>query len=101
MLVLPNKSGLVWHAFMERNKPLVYKYIVKQIKQGIAQQLTKVELFRFEGASEAAWIPAENYLSVLNDAISIFVEHEDYESAAKVKSVIDSYHVHKLINEKT
>lgn len=99
MLVLPNKSPIVWQTFLRDNKVLVYKYILKKLRRSIRDSEQKVQLFKFAGDKRTAWIPRENYMGVLKDTMNIFIEHEEYEFAQKTKETIDLLHIDNVINE--
>jgi hypothetical protein len=99
MLVLPSKSAVVWDKFLTENKVLVYKYIVREIKRCLYDDEEKIYLFKFEDNTMFAWVPKDKALQTLEDALGIFVKEEEYEYAQKTKSVIDKYHVYKLIKE--
>ena len=99
MLVLPNKSAVVWDKFLTENKVLVYKYIVREIKKHIDDSSEKIELFKFEDNSMFAWIPRGKILLTLTEALKVFISTEEYEYASKTNSIITEYHINKLINE--
>lgn len=99
MLVLPNKTSLVWDRFLKNNKILVYKYIVRQIKKGIDQDSSGIELFRSEDNTLNAWIPQNHVLKFLEAALNVFVVAEEYEYASKTKKVMSMCHVNNLIKE--
>jgi hypothetical protein len=101
MLKLPDKSPAVWQRFFSENRSLVYKYIIRQVEKGIHHNLPKVPLFAFGGGGAASYAHDKNYLSILEDAIRVFVKVEDYESASRTKKLIDEYHINKLIKEST
>lgn len=99
MLVLPNKSAVVWDKFLTENKVLVYKYIVREIKKSLSTNDERVELFKFEDNTMYAWIPKLKVLQTLDEALQIFIKAEEYEYAQKTTDIITKYHVNKLINE--
>jgi ABC-type Zn uptake system ZnuABC Zn-binding protein ZnuA len=99
MLVLPNKTAKIWNRFLEENKVLVYKYIVKEVGKGIVKEKQRVDLFKLENDSMHAFVPKEKYLDTLREAIKVFVEQEEYESAAKANKIIVEYQINKLIKE--
>lgn len=99
MLELPAKSSKVWNKFFKENKPLVYRYIVREIKNAIKHQLPKIELFKFGDSSTITIIDQSNYIFMLNESIKVFVEVEDYERAGNVKKFLDQYHIDKLIKD--
>lgn len=99
MLVLPNKTSVVWEKFLEDNKSLVYKYIVRTIKKEMSQNRDRIDLFKFEDGSMHAWIPSNHILKFLDDAMKLFIEKEEYEYAEKVNRLIKQYHIDKLIRE--
>lgn len=99
MLELPNNADAVWQTFFDNNRVLVYRYIVKKIKEGIVNNLDKVHLFKFQEAKEPTWVSKKNYLENLEIAMEIFIHSEEYEEAEKVKKVIDLFHIQKLIED--
>lgn len=99
MLELPSKSPVVWRKFFKENKSLVFRYVVKEVNKALQKDLPKVELFRFKNSANSQWVYKKDYMNVLQDAMSIFVQNEDYEDAGKVKHIIDRYHIEQLIKE--
>lgn len=99
MLKLPDKSPQVWQRFFKENRPLVYRYIIRQVKKGMDENLPKVALFKFENHPHENFVHQENYLKVLHEALTVFIKVEDYESASRTKKLIDEYHINKLIRE--
>jgi hypothetical protein len=97
MLELPDKSPAVWNQFFRENKPLVFKYVVKQIHKGIKQGLPKVDLIKFTQGS--TFVDADNYLYMLQSALQVFVRAEEYEWAAKTQTIINTHYIEKVIQE--
>ena len=46
MLNLPQKPFPVIQKFLNENKLTVYKYLIKQVRKGIREDLDKVDLFQ-------------------------------------------------------
>lgn len=101
MLVLPSKTAKVFYRFIKENKVLVHKYIFRQIKKALEKDLELVHLFEFEDSGESAWVPKANYLTSLQEALRIFVKAEEYELAAQVTEVINTYYIDQLLNNTT
>jgi hypothetical protein len=99
MLVLPNKSIVIWERFLRENKVLVYKYIVQKVKSGIENNTETIPLFKLEDESMRTWIEKENFPITLSNALEVFIKAEEYEYAAKTKKIINMYYINKLINE--
>jgi hypothetical protein len=99
MLVLPNKSSVIWNKFLAENQALVYKYIVREIKKNLTTEVDPIELFKFEDNSMHAWIPRNNILKTLQSAMKVFINCEEYEYAEKTNTIIKSYHINKLIKD--
>lgn len=99
MLVLPNKTSAIWQKFLDENKVLVYKYIVREIKRNVNDTTERIDLFKFEDDSMHAWIPRTDILKTLNDALKIFITAEEYEYADKTNKLIKDYQIDKLIEE--
>lgn len=99
MLELPDKSPLVWNKFFEENKPLVYRYIVRKVRVAIRDNSPKIQLFKFTNMDNEAFVIQKNYLKTLQDALTVFIKAEDYESASLAKQVMDEYYINKLIKE--
>lgn len=101
MLVLPNKSSVIWNRFLEENQALVYKYIVREIKRNLTTDNDIIELFKFEDNSMHAWVPRDKMLKTLQKAMKVFIATEEYEYAGKTNNIIKSYHINKLIKDST
>lgn len=99
MLELPDKSPAVWQRFFDENRSLVYRYIVKQIKNGIENDLPKVPLFTFKNSPKENWAYQTEYEKILKDAMKSFIKEEEYESAAKTQKLIDKLYINKIIKE--
>lgn len=89
----------MWDRFLKENEVLVYKYIVKEIKKHLEDDVERIDLFKFEDGSMFAWVPREEILNTLTHAMKMFVKKEEYEYARKTDSVIKQYHINKLIAE--
>lgn len=101
MIVLPNKSSAIWNRFLDENRVLVYKYIVREIKRNLATDNDVIDLFKFEDDSVHAWIPRKEILKTLEKAMKVFIAAEEYEYAEKTNNIIKSYHINKLIKDST
>jgi len=106
MLNLPPKPFPVIQKFLHENKLTVYKYLVKQIRKGIREDLEKVELFQINtihsSQKHTAIIKQKDYEVVLQDAMQYAVNEEDYETAAKVRDTLQLYkykNINKLLND--
>jgi hypothetical protein len=99
MLVLPNKSAIVWDRFLKENEVLVYKYIVREIRKNLETDVDRIELFKFEDDTMFAWVPRDEILTTLTQAMKLFIKKEEYELARKTDGIIKQYHINKLINE--
>ncbi len=89
MLNLPSKPFPVIQKFLHENKLVVYKYLVKQVRKGIREDLDKVELFQIT--------PMHSH-----QKHTAVVKKEDYETAAKVRDTIQFYKeksITKLLND--
>lgn len=101
MLVLPEKSAKVWDKFLTENEVLVYKFIYRQIKKHISDDLDVINLFRFDNNDLKAYVPKKDVFLCLNGAMDVFIKHEEYEYADKVKKLIDRCHVEFLLKDVT
>lgn len=99
MIELPDKSPAVWNKFFKENKPLVYRYIIKQVKNAIENNLPKIELFRFKNSGKTNMLYEKDYVFVLEEALKSFIQTEEYEQANEAKKLIDSYYINLLIKE--
>lgn len=99
MLILPNKSAVVWEKFLTDNKVLVYKYIIREVKRNLDTKSDKIDLFKFEDGTMYAWIPKNKILQTLNEAMKIFISEEEYEYAQKTDAIIKQYYINKVIQE--
>jgi len=99
MLVLPNKVASVWQKFLDDNRVLVYKYIVREIKRGLEQEKNSIDLFRFEDGSMTSTIVSAQYIHTLEYALSLFIKAEEFEYAGRTEAVMRMYYAQVLINE--
>jgi protein-arginine kinase activator protein McsA len=106
MLNLPPKPFPVIQKFLHENKLTVYKYLVKQIRKGIREDLEKVELFQINTNNSqqrhTAIVKHHDYEIVLCDAMKYAIQAEDYETAAKARDTLQLYKdksITKLLNE--
>lgn len=106
MLNLPPKPFPVIQKFLHENKATVYKYLVKQVRKGIIEDLDKVELFQINPAyskqKHTAVVKRDDYESVLQDAMKYAIQAEDYEMAAKARDTLQMLKdnsINKLLNE--
>jgi hypothetical protein len=99
MLVLPIKSKVVWKRFMEENRPLIYKFVLKEIKKNLTSSAEKIDLFKCEDGSRYTWIQKKEIPVVLNEAVNVFIKTEEYEYAKKADDLLKQYYIHKLLSE--
>lgn len=97
MIVFPDKPAPVIKHFLDQNKPLVYKYIVKKIKHAINSNLESVDVFRHHNKVET--IKQQDFEKMLDHAIVEFCKIEDYETAAITKKLMDKLKINKLIDD--
>lgn len=97
MIVFPNKPAPVIKHFLDQNKPLVYKYIVKKIKHAISCDLESVDVFKHGSKIES--VKAAEFEKMLGHAIVEFCKVEDYETAATSQKLIDKLKIKKLIDD--
>jgi len=106
MFILPQKPFPVIQQFLNENKLVVYKYIIKQIKYGIRENLQKVELFEITPTNSyqrhIAVVKYESYETVLRDAMNYAIREEDYETAAKARDILqllNDKNINQLLND--
>lgn len=106
MLNLPPKPFPVIQKFLHENKLTVYKYLVKQVRKGIREDLDKVELFQINPIhshqKHTAVVKQKDYEQVLQDAMHYAIKEEDYETAAKARDTLQLYKdksIIKLLND--
>jgi hypothetical protein len=99
MLELPDKSPAVWNKFFKENKSLVYRYVLKQVKSAIENDLPKIELFKFKNSGKINMVYQKDYVFVLEEALKSFIQTEDYEYAGQAKNLINTYYINTLIKE--
>lgn len=106
MLNLPPKPFPVIQKFLHENKLTVYKYLVKQVRKGIREDLEKVELFQINPVhsrqKHTAIVKQKDYEVVLQDAMHCAIKEEDYETAAKARDTLQLYKdksINKLLND--
>jgi protein-arginine kinase activator protein McsA len=106
MLNLPPKPFPVIQRFLNENKLVVYKYLVKQVRKGIRKDLDKVELFQITQLNTShkhtAVVKRDDYQIVLQDAMKYAIKEEDYETAAKARDTLQlltDTNITKLLND--
>lgn len=106
MLNLPQKPFPVIQKFLNENKLTVYKYLIKQVRKGIREDLDKVDLFQITPVhsqqKHTAVVKRVDYEQVLQDAMKHAVKEEDYETAAKARDTLQLYKdksINKLLND--
>lgn len=98
MIILPNKPASVLERFFKENLSVVYRYIVKTTINGIRNNLSKVDYFKYP-SGEIVYAKQKDYMLHLEHAIKIFIKTEDYEAAKVTRSFIDGYYIDQLIKE--
>lgn len=96
MISLPNKPAPVIKHFLDKNKPLVYRYVIKKIKQALHSNLESIEVFEHKNKIE--YLKQKDFEMTLQNAITEFCKVEDYESAAISKKLLDKVKIKKLID---
>jgi protein-arginine kinase activator protein McsA len=106
MLNLPPKPFPVIQKFLHEHKATVYKYLVKQVRKGIREDLDKVELFQINPVhskhKHTAVVKRDDYEIVLQDAMKYAIQVEDYETAAKARDTLQLHKdksITKFLNE--
>ncbi len=106
MLNLPPKPFYIIQKFLNENRLVVYKYLIKQIKKGIRENLDKVELFQINPINNKhthiAVVRQSDYEIVLKDAMKNSIEEEDYETAAKARDILQMLtdkSINQLLND--
>lgn len=101
ILVLPLKSPHILNKFVEENRSLVYKYILKMLSKAIKKKMEKIDLFRLGDTPFIAKIEKQNYVNTLNDLLSHFASSsvEEYELANRCKKLIQKHQNNLLLEE--
>lgn len=99
MIELPVRNHVFWKKFFDDNNTLVYKYIVKEIEKSIRADHSSTRLFKFVETGDIKTISRKNYTRVLQEALTAFVAHEEYELAHKAREVLDSHLVEQFLRE--
>jgi hypothetical protein len=105
MFKLPNKPYHIVQQFLIDNRPLVFRYLVKKIKFAIDSGISSVDLFELPSINSSrriAIVKEIDYEKVLEQAIEACSQVEDYETAAKAQTILQSYrhkHIEQLISE--
>lgn len=92
MTILPSTSLKGLELFYKENKPLVFRYIVKKIKEGIESHSPRVEFWRFSDSQTLAEAKEENYSDILAQAQTVFISAEMYEDAAICRDLLKQIH---------
>ena len=95
MLELPVTSLGTLNKFLTDNADIVLKYIMLRISDESEQE--HIELFTFEHSEFVAKIDQEDYVGILNEALSVFVKIEQYEDAARCRDLITKISIDNVI----
>jgi len=89
----------VWKTFWDDNKILVYKYVVKQVRNAIKNGDNKAILFGFQDNDVKVWIDKDKYVESLERAFETFVKEEEFEYAVKLRKIINEFLIDEVIRE--
>jgi predicted nucleic acid-binding OB-fold protein len=95
MLVLPVTSLGTLNKFLTDNADIVLKYVMLKISEDSEQDF--IELFSFEHSEYVAKIDQEDYVGILNEAMSVFVKIEQFEDAAFCRDLITKISIDNVI----
>lgn len=88
--------------FLEKNKDLIYLYIINKIKDSIVFGEDCVELFGFEGTEYCVIIHKNSFENILERYYNYFMENEIYEGCSEVKAAKENLHKYNnLVKQKT
>ena len=96
-ITLPTASLGLIKKFLQENRDLMYKYIVKSIKRGATAKADHVDLFRFGETKYVAACRASEFPVVLKQALKYFVETEMYEEAAACRDLLTEVVIEDII----
>jgi len=89
MLKLPKVSPGSLNAFFDEHRPLVFKYIIRKIKNAVMAKDKEVKLFQFFGNNIVAMCPEKDYDKVLKQGMDVFIQNEMYEDAAICRDTLE------------
>lgn len=95
MIELPVTSLGTLNKFLTDNGDIVLKYVVLKISEHPEQE--HIELFTFENSEFVAKIDQEDYLGILDQALTIFVKLEQFEDAALCRDLITKISIDNVI----
>ena len=97
MIKLPTSSFGTINKFLIDHPDTVLRYAVRRISEDPNQE--RVDLFSFEDSDHIACCYRPEFVLILNEALSFFVEQELYEDAVICRDLITKISVDTVIRE--
>ena len=97
MPIAPTNSIEFLHRFLNDNKDVLHRFVVKQVKMGIQHNLSSIDLFRVGHTPIIARIDSKEYDLVLTDAQNYFVGEQEFELAQQCIELRDKNSINKLL----
>ena len=95
MLELPVMSLGTLNKFLTENAATVLKYVV--LKIFLLSDQERIELFTFKNSAFVGKIDQQDYLTILDEALTVFVEVEQFEDAALCRDLITKISIDNVI----
>ena len=97
MPVAPTNSLESLHRFLNENKDLLHRFVIKEMNIAIVGNLSSIDLFRVGQTPIIARIDSKDYDMVLSDAQQYFIDTQQYEFAQKCKELRDQNKINQFI----
>ena len=100
LLVLPTNSIPTVHYFMNKNKDLMYGFLLKNLSKAISHNWPFIELFRVGQTPLVARIEKKDYEQSILDMQKFFVESEAFEKAGQCNKLLDKNKINQITDPK-
>ena len=92
MITLPTNSlGTLKH-FLQNNRDLTFRFMLREINKGLDEHALQVNLFQFGETHLITAVRQPQYGLVLQQALDYFKGRELYEDAALCRDVLRKFH---------
>lgn len=94
---IPPVNPKILNEFLLKYPTLVYKYVYKQLKTAIRDDVDSVILFNMPHLGSIARIDRKDYVLALEKMIEHFILVEEYERVPDCQSLLRQHHVNEIL----
>lgn len=98
LVVLPTNSFAVLQEFISKHEDLQYKFLLKNIKYAIENNMPAIDLFRMGATPVVSRVEHSNYKTQLGKMQQYFIGSEEYEFAGQCKELMSKLEITELLD---